>query len=94
MEGVRRGGPGGAYVREPRRSRVDMEEEMAAVEIQGGHCREPQLSSPPAFMVARAENATVLECLNDLRPPSNMTARSTSKPECRTRKSNHIMLKT
>ena len=38
MEGVRRGVPGGAYMAEPRRSRLDIEEEMdlAAVGTHGG----------------------------------------------------------
>ena len=71
MEGVRRGHLGAAYVEEPRRSRVDIGEEMdvAAVGTHGGRRWEPRLSSRPAFMVSKAADAAVWEDLKDIRPP-------------------------
>ena len=71
MGGVRRGVLGGAYVEEPRHSRLDFEEDMdvVAVETRGERRWEPCLTSRPAFMVSKAADAAVSEDLKDIRPP-------------------------
>ena len=70
MQGVYRGVLGRAYVEEPRRSRLDLEEEMhvAAVGTQGGRRSEPRSTSRPAFMVCKATDAAVWQDLKDIRP--------------------------
>ena len=52
MEGVQRGVLGGPYVEEPRRSRLDFEEDMdvAAVGTHGGRRWDPRWTSRLAFM--------------------------------------------
>ena len=71
MKGVRRGVLGGPYVEEPRRSRLDFEEEMeaAAVGTHRGRRWEPRSASRRAFMVSKAADAAVSEDLMDIRPP-------------------------
>ena len=66
MEGVRRGVLGGAYVKKPRRSGLDVEEEMAvaAVGIHVGRLWELWSTSRLAFMVSHAVDAAVWEDLN------------------------------
>ena len=70
MEGVPRGVLGGAYMGEPRRSRLDFEEEMdvAAVGTLGGRRWEPRSTSRPAFKVSKATDAALWEDLKDIRP--------------------------
>ena len=71
MESARRGVLCGAYVEEPQRSRMDIEEEMdvAAVETHGGRRWEPWSSSQLAFIVSKAADAALSEDLKDIRPP-------------------------
>ena len=70
MEGMRRGVLGGAYMVEPRHSRLDLEEEMdvAAVGTQGGRWWERQSTLRPAFMVFKAADAAIWEDVKDIRP--------------------------
>ena len=75
MEGVRRGVLGGAYMEEPRRSRLDIEEEMdlAAVGTHRGRNWEIRWeirsTSRPALMVSKAADDALWEDLKDIRPP-------------------------
>ena len=65
MEGVRQAVLGGAYIEEPRRSRLNIEEYMA-VTAMGTHRRcqwTPRSTSGPAFMVSKATDATVWNVL-------------------------------
>ena len=71
MEGARRVVLRGTYVREPQRSRTDIEEEMQ-VAAMGTHEElrwEPGSSSQPAFMVPEATDAAMWEKLKNIRPP-------------------------
>ena len=70
-EGVRRGIVGGANVEEPRRSRLDLEEEMdvAAVGTRRRRRWEPRSTLGRAFMVSKVADAAVRKDLNDPRPP-------------------------
>ena len=54
---------------EPRRSRVDIEEEKdaAAVGTHAGRRWEPRLTSRPAFMVPKPAGAALWEDLKDIR---------------------------
>ena len=71
MEGLRREVLGGAKLEEPRRSRLHFEEEtdVAAGGTHGVRRWEPGLTSRPAFVVCKAENAAVSEDLKNIRPP-------------------------
>ena len=71
MEGVHRGVPGEAYLEKPRRSCVDIGEQIdvAAVGTHGGRRWEPELTWRPASMVFKAAEAAVWDNLKDIRPP-------------------------
>ena len=55
-----------AYVEEPRRSRLDMQEEMG---LHGGLRLNPCSASETAFMVYKVPNAAVWEDLKDIGRP-------------------------